>query len=106
MIEKGGKMEKIIVAGRSLFCSAFKLAGVETIEIVNENEFLELLNRRKNDVSIIVVEEEVYREFSNKTKKMLANVLKPAVISLSLSGESEGESLEQLMKRALGITIK
>ena len=97
-------MEKIIAVGSNLFCSAFKLTGIETIEITKEQEFLELL--KNPEISIVIVEEETYNNFSNKNKKMFSNILKPAIISLSLSGQTEGESLEQLMKRALGIIIK
>ncbi|MEM4295255.1 MAG: V-type ATP synthase subunit F [Candidatus Anstonellales archaeon] len=96
--------EKIIAVGDNIFCSAFMLTGIETIEAYNEEKLIEVMS--KNVASIIIVQEELFSNISNKTKKHIMQSLKPAVISLSLEGISQAESLDQLIKRSLGVSIK
>jgi vacuolar-type H+-ATPase subunit F/Vma7 len=94
--------ETIIAVGDKIFCTAFKLAGIETYEVYDEKAFNAIIDKG----TIIIVQEELYNSFSNNMKKAFSLMLKPSIISVSLSGIQTGESLEQLMKKALGVSIK
>jgi len=94
--------ETIIAVGDKIFCTAFKLVGIETYEVYDEKAFNSVIDKG----TIIIVQEELYNSFSNNAKKMFSSMLKPSIISVSLSGIQTGESLEQLMKKALGVSIK
>ncbi len=100
--------KKLIVIGTPEFCIGFKLIGIECLECSkNSKEFQSLLedSLKNKNIGIVVVEKELLQNINWKIKKVVENSTNPVVVSFSLK-EEEGEDLNYLIKKALGLEIK
>ena len=101
-------MEKIMVLADREMAMGFRLAGVTdsvtATEEDAEKKFLELFE--KKDAGIIILQDEFVHNFSHKTKRLIEGSSKPVVITIGGKGESAAGSLQQMIKRAIGITLE
>ena len=95
--------KEIAVIGSEEFTLGFKLAGVKKSFVPDDfdEKIGELLERE--DLGIIVAEENMISKASKKTRSMIDGSVDPIVIGLS--EEAESERLQQKIKRAIGADI-
>ena len=96
---------KIVVLGDEMFCTAFRLAGVQDARVFSSPEQVEEL-MLEGDVGVVIAQEEVLASLPSRIAKAIESVPKPMFIGLSLKGKPTGESLDSLVKRALGVELK
>jgi V/A-type H+-transporting ATPase subunit F len=100
--------EPIVVLGDSDTVLGFRLAGVLGLvcdEVDCEEKFLQSVS--KEETQLVILQEELSKNFSFKTKRLVESLSKPVVISVSGKGASKGSnSLNALIKRAIGIELK
>jgi V/A-type H+-transporting ATPase subunit F len=102
--------EKIAVIGDSPLATGFRMAGVPDIFVVDRGEAFEALLKKTMDnmeYGIIIVNEAYMKGIDWRLKKKLSNIARPVVIAVpAFSGEvEEGESINALIKRALGFDV-
>ncbi len=101
---------KIVAIGTRLFSTGFKIAGLEDVTTVSstsefEEKLEELLNNQ--EVGIILAEDEFLSSINWKLKKEIENRAVPVVVPVNVKGkEVVGESIDVLIKRALGFELK
>ena len=104
--------EKIVVIGDHDTTIGFALAGVnEVIAATNENceeVFLKTITR--NEVGIVILQENIASGFTHKTKKMIETLSRPVVVAVPGKSEvvsnKKSGSIQELVKRAIGIELK
>ncbi len=100
---------KIIAMGNLLFSIGFMLAGLPEVYIVNEDDFPKQFEEKFYDpnVGIIIVQDMFLNKLGWKMKKEIDKRAAPVVISINLEGrEVKGESIDSLVKKALGFELK
>ncbi len=104
--------EKIAVIGDADTIVGFALAGVnEGIEVTMEDceeKFLKAIERQ--DVGILIVQDDLVQEFSHKTKKLIETLARPVIVTVPgknevLGGKKSG-NIQELVKRAIGVELK
>ncbi len=104
--------EKIAVIGDEDTVVGFRLAGITTAAAVTEetaeSEFNKML--ADNTVGIIIVQDDMARGFSHRTKKTIESIAKPVIVTVPgkkelTKGEKSG-SIAEMVKRAIGIELK
>jgi len=106
-------MEKILAVGDRETILGFAIAGVEGIAAKEDAEELVLgiLSEKdeKRKVGLLIIQEDVLRKFSAKSKRLIDNISKPVVVSIpSKFGTSleDGEDFAKMVKKAIGIELK
>ncbi|MEK6924511.1 MAG: V-type ATP synthase subunit F [Candidatus Micrarchaeota archaeon] len=103
------RKDRIIVVGDADTASGFRLAGVGDARVAGDDaEAIVLAALAARDAGIIIVSEEVAARLSPKARRLLAESTKPVVVSVpsrSVS-TSSSTSLQELVKRAIGIDLK
>ncbi len=104
--------EKIAVIGDHDTIAGFALAGVNELSIVNaqtcEDAFLKII--AKNEIGVLIVQEDLTQGFSHKTKKAMETLARPVIVAVpgkseALGGKKSG-NIADLVKRAIGIELK
>lgn len=104
--------EKIAVIGDSDTVVGFALAGVsETIPVTQTNcEEMFLKTIPRTDVGVIVLQDDLMKTFTHKTKKMIELLARPVIVTVPGKSESLGGArsgnIADLVKRAIGIELK
>lgn len=102
MVDSETKKE-IAVIGSEEFTLGFRLAGIKkTFESENFEQKIEDLLKR-NDIGILVAEEQDIHASSKKTRQNIEESVEPVVIGLSEDAESE--RLQEKIKKAIGADI-
>ena len=102
MVDSETKKE-IAVIGSEEFTLGFRLAGIKkTFESENFEQKIEELLKR-NDIGILVAEEQDIQASSKKTRQNIEKSVEPVVIGLSEDAESE--RLQEKIKKAIGADI-
>mgnify|MGYP002762159349 CR=1 FL=1 len=102
MVDSETKKE-IAVIGSEEFTLGFRLAGIKkTFESENFEQKIEELLKR-NDIGILVAEEQDIQTSSKKTRQNIEESVEPVVIGLSEDAESE--RLQEKIKKAIGADI-
>jgi V/A-type H+-transporting ATPase subunit F len=102
MVDSETKKE-IAVIGSEEFTLGFRLAGIKkTFESENFEQKIEDLLKR-NDIGILVAEEQDIQASSKKTRQNIEESVEPVVIGLSEDAESE--RLQEKIKKAIGADI-
>lgn len=102
MVDSETKKE-IAVIGSEEFTLGFRLAGIKkTFESENFEQKIEELLKR-NDIGILVAEEQDIQASSKKTRQNIEESVEPVVIGLSEDAESE--RLQEKIKKAIGADI-
>ncbi|MEW5996342.1 MAG: V-type ATP synthase subunit F [Candidatus Micrarchaeota archaeon] len=102
--------EKIAVIGDAPLATGFSLAGVRDVFVVDRGQAFEDLLRKIIDTpefGIVIVNEAYMKGIDWRLKKKVSSIAHPVVIGVpSFSGEAEeGESINALIKRALGFDV-
>lgn len=104
--------EKMAIVGDMPLVTGFKLAGVSSIFPVEKGEEFEKKLTElmaSGEYGIIVVNETFLSDLDWRLKKKISNLAHPVIIGVpGISGEAEveeGESINVLIKRALGFDI-
>jgi len=104
------KLSKIIVLGDPDTILGFRLAGVLDSMVVEVGAADEPVAQalENPDAGILIVTQEVMASLSYKSKKLLASKAKPVVIEVpgKRSVEVPGQSVSDLVKKAIGIELK
>lgn len=102
---------KVVVVGSKEMCEGFKLAGVKELHYRESagdmNVLVEGLMARE-DVGLIIMDDSAYSSLGWQLKKRIELTAKPSVVTLPNYGSKsvESESLEALVKRALGFELR
>ncbi|MCX8200460.1 MAG: hypothetical protein N3G76_03240 [Candidatus Micrarchaeota archaeon] len=102
---------KIVAIGSKEMCTGLRLAGVKEYyhreDIKDMGTHLEGLLKRE-DVGIIILDDGAYSMLNWAMKKKIETVAKPSIVTVPDFGSKtvESESLEALVKRALGFDLK
>ncbi len=102
--------EKIAVIGDSPLATGFRMAGVPDVFVVERGQAFEDLLKKiieNPEFGIVIVNEAYMKDIDWRLKKKISNIAHPVVIGVpAFSGEvEEGESINALIKRALGFDI-
>ncbi|EHK02279.1 V-type ATP synthase subunit F [Candidatus Haloredivivus sp. G17] len=102
MVDSETKKE-IAVIGSEEFTLGFRLAGIKkTFESENFEQKIEELLKR-NDIGILVAEEQDIQTSSKKTRQNIEKSVEPVV--MGLSEDAESERLQEKIKKAIGADI-
>ncbi len=84
-----------------------KLAGVSTTVIAEGKEAVdEVMKLAKSKKFNLIIAEESITKYANQSELILINTsTDPLIILIPSAGEEEGESIEVLAKRILGVDI-
>ena len=101
---------KITVFGDKLFCTAFKLGGIQDIielDVVEKKEIelktKEILIQKEG---IVIIQDKILMVLSSKLKNTVENSTTPLFVSINLEGKEKSEgSIRSLVKKVLGINI-
>lgn len=95
---------QIAVIGTDDFVTGFRLAGIKNTVAV-ENNFDEKINEilNKEEIGVIVAEQEELDKTSVKTKRTLDKLITPVLITLSSKGKET--DLRELIKRTVGVDL-
>ncbi|MCX8167158.1 MAG: hypothetical protein N3E37_04900 [Candidatus Micrarchaeota archaeon] len=108
-MESDVSSNKIMVIADRLLVNGLRLAGIHEYVYTDEKNFeQELLKAMKReDISIIITTTMLLSKLNWKTKQLIENTARPLVIDVTdISGkEEETESLQWLIKRALGMDL-
>lgn len=103
-------MSKIIVLGDADTVLGFRLAGVVDTKVVQDSTADDAVGEAlaNPEAGILVITQETLAALSHKTKKLLAVTAKPVVIEIpgKRSVEVPGQSISDLVKKAIGIELK
>lgn len=103
-------MNTIEVIGNFEFCIGFDLLGLQGLNVVNDKKMFEekiekILEDKK--VGIIIAQEEFLKNTSWRIAKVLQEKTFPVIVSISMEDtQNASESLDALIKKALGLEIK
>ncbi len=104
--------EKIVAIGDHDTLIGFALAGVtEAITANKENcEEVFLKTIARNEVGIVILQEDIASGFTHKTKKAIEALSRPVVVTVpgknELLNNKKSGSIQELVKRAIGIELK
>ncbi|MEM3364352.1 MAG: V-type ATP synthase subunit F [Candidatus Micrarchaeia archaeon] len=102
---------KIVAVGSKEMCNGLRLAGVKECyhreDVKDMSTLIEGLLKR-DDVGVIILDDGSYSMLSWALKKKIETIAKPSVVTVPDFGSKtvESESLEALVKRALGFDLK
>jgi V/A-type H+-transporting ATPase subunit F len=100
---------KLLVIGDEPLAIGFRLAGVENVIQASKDDFQRKLEAalENKEFGVIVVNELMFNTIDWKLRKRIETNPYPIIIKIpDISGSSEeGESIRELVKRALGIDI-
>ncbi len=102
---------KTVVVGSKEICLGFRLAGIKEFvyreNVGNMSQLIEDMLKRE-DVGIIIMDSGSYSMLDWALKKRLETIAKPSIITVPDYGSNkmETESLDVLVKRALGFDLR
>jgi vacuolar-type H+-ATPase subunit F/Vma7 len=100
---------KMAVLGDAHLTEGFRLAGLEHVFRVNEEEFAAQLEQllRIPEYGILVVNEQWVKNVPWPLKKRLDHTVYPVIIPLPAYGDksAEADEIKHLIKRALGFDL-
>jgi vacuolar-type H+-ATPase subunit F/Vma7 len=106
-VAEGGSA--IAVVGEEALTKGFRLAGIGDIRNVLPETAQETLRALIKDpaVAIIITYDSVIDKCDFRTKKEIESMAKPVIVTLASreAAQGEGESLQSLIKRALGFDL-
>ena len=102
---------KVVAVGSKEMCDGFRLAGVKELHYRESVKDIDGLVERlmaREDVGLIIMDDGAYSSLGRQLKKRIETVAKPSVVTLPNYGSRtvESESLEALVKRALGFELR
>lgn len=102
--------DKIIVVGDADTVAGFRLAGVNESFLASPSNAEESVFSALStpNAGIVIVSDEVVESISHKAKKALAASTKPVVVTVPSRKVSvaAGGSIQELVKRAIGVELK
>ena len=96
----------VLFVGPKILCDGFKISGIATQQIEKTEDYqilMEKINQEKP--SLIIYDSSIYKKLDAKQKKMFDTSVSPVFIQLTTSN-TNGNSLKELVKNAIGIEIK
>jgi vacuolar-type H+-ATPase subunit F/Vma7 len=100
---------KIVIIGRKNFIIGFQAAGFPDVYAINsQEEFNKKIEEfLSNNVGIVVCEDSFFSSLPVRLKKEIDRRAIPVFVPINPKGEKVvGESIDALMKRALGFELK
>ena len=100
--------ERIVVIATPPIVMGFRLVGIEGRVVTTPKELEKELSSALEDpgIGVIAVDEGLYAKIDWRLKKRIEGIAHPVVVPISSRETSSEESLEVLIKRALGFEIK
>ncbi|VVB66696.1 V-type ATP synthase subunit F [Candidatus Gugararchaeum adminiculabundum] len=110
LVEGKNFKDAILVLGDDALVTGFRLAGLtNSIKVDNAKQAEEKLNAILTDskFGIIVLNEKMLNEMDWRLRKKIDNLAKPVIVPVpdKTGASTEGESLQKLVKRAIGIDL-
>jgi vacuolar-type H+-ATPase subunit F/Vma7 len=102
---------KIVAVGSKEMCTGLRLAGVKEFyhreDTKDMTALIENLLKRE-DIGIIIIDDSSYSILNWALKRKIETIAKPSIVAVPDYGSTtvESESLEALVKRALGFDLK
>ncbi len=99
---------RVVVIGSKDECLGFKLAGCETVNVVNEDDAVRNLDKllSNNDVAVVGIVDRFYDLVLNRFKERLKERAIPSVVFIpSFSGVKLKRSLKEYVGDVLGIRL-
>jgi vacuolar-type H+-ATPase subunit F/Vma7 len=94
----------IIALGKPEFLLGFRLAGIRTIEAVeNPREQFEELSEQE-EIGIIITDDQTIESVSENYREKLETLVKPVVVVLSLDAASQ-DGLRKKIKKSIGVDL-
>ncbi len=102
---------KIAVIGEEDLCMGFGLAGIiKNFTPKDSFEAEALIDEivAKDEIGMVIIEEELAKGFSYKMKNRLQQMTKPVVVTVpgKMGTEEDSESLSAMIKKAIGVELK
>ncbi len=100
---------RIVFVGSEDECAGFKLAGLETLEVSNERQFLEKMAELIDDreVAVIVVSDGFFDIFAQRFSSKLSKRALPSVVFVpSFEGLKTKRSLKEFLANVLGVKLQ
>jgi len=103
-------VQKIVVYGHGPTVLGFRLMGIEG-EVVEQAKEIEKKIEdaiSNGNIGIVLVEQSLFNKVDWRLKKRIENIASPVILPVAGTGaeEKEKESLDVLIKRALGFELK
>jgi len=99
---------KILVLGEKEFCEVFSFMGVETIEIVDKEEVMPLVNEHIDKDYLILISYAFYKELKSSIEEVKLKSKRAVILELpSISQESAEEEFDvkRLLQTVSGVKI-
>ena len=99
---------KILVLGEKEFCEVFSFMGVETIEIVDKEEVMPLVNEHIDKDYLILISYAFYKELKSSIEEVKLKSKRAVILELpSISQESAEEEFDVkgLLQAVSGVKI-
>lgn len=97
-------MSDIIALGGSEFILGFQLAGIKDTIEVSKNPADDFRNiMQKENVGIILTNDETIKRLSERERSQIENSVKPVVVVLSTHDYSEG--IRKMIKNSIGVDV-
>lgn len=102
------EFEKIAVIGEREVALGFRLAGIKDTFIASGTDAVSLLKEmiEKKEYGLVIVSNTVIKNMDIQMLRLAETALKPIIVFIPVSEESNKESVEQLAKRVLGVNIQ
>ncbi|MEM4707597.1 MAG: V-type ATP synthase subunit F [Candidatus Anstonellales archaeon] len=102
--------QKIVVYGHGPVVLGFRLMGIEG-EVVEQVKDIEKKIEdaiANENIGIVLVEQSLFNRVDWRLKKKIENIASPVILPVAGTGakEKEEETLDMLIKRALGFELK
>lgn len=106
-------MSKILVITYPNMALGYRLAGVDVIQVVEGDDYVEIMNKalKTEDLGILAVEDAILNKLPESFVKRIGKAAMPLIVPVSTpakwKGEKKGESyIARLIRRAIGYQIK
>ena len=92
--------DSIVAVGDEDFTFGYEIAGVKAF---SEHQFHEAISKQEG-AGIVILQEEVYKNLSQKDKITIDTLIKPLVVIMS-QDDTKGSNLREMIIRALGVDL-
>lgn len=94
----------VVALGKPEFLLGFRLAGISTVEVVEDvrAQFEDFI--QKEEVGIIITDDETVSKVSEHFREKIESLVKPVVVVLSLDSTSQ-EALRKKIKKSIGVDL-
>ncbi len=97
-------MKNIAVVGTGEFTLGFKLAGINEVVIIEENDEKTIKSfLGRSDLGIVIVDEKVMEKLSPLLHQDIIQSLQPVFVVLSVSGKEDG--LREMIMQSIGVDL-